>query len=246
MTDFHEVQFPTSISRGSLGGPRRRTDIVTLRSGYEERNSVWAGSRREYDAGLGLRDINDVYDALAFFEARLGRLYGFRWKDWSDYRSGPPNQGLTSNDQIIGIGDGLARVFGLSKTYTSGPSSVVRRITKPILETVIVAVDGVETTDFLLDPETGEIFLPSAPEVGVLVTAGFEFDVPVRFTQDQLDIAVETFNAGAVPQLGVIEVRVTEENGLTSLYNMGMLDYDYLSVSLQEIVAAYTLTMENY
>ena len=71
---FHEVRFPASLSFGSLGGPERRTDIVTLVNGFEERNSPWAHSRRRYDAGLGLRSLEDVEALLAFFEARRGQL----------------------------------------------------------------------------------------------------------------------------------------------------------------------------
>jgi uncharacterized protein (TIGR02217 family) len=62
------------------------SEIVTLVNGFEERNSPWAHSRRRYDAGLGLRSLDDVAALIAFFEARAGQMHGFRWKDWSDYR----------------------------------------------------------------------------------------------------------------------------------------------------------------
>ncbi|PIX38142.1 MAG: TIGR02217 family protein [Armatimonadetes bacterium CG_4_8_14_3_um_filter_58_9] len=209
--DFHEVRFPTSISKGSSGGPRRRTDIVTLRSGYEERNSVWADSRREYDAGLGIRNINDMHDVLAFFEARLGRLYGFRWKDWTDYKSCPPMQVVASNDQTIGTGNGTSKKFQLKKAYTSGPATYTRVITKPVSGTVLVEVNGVliSGANYSLDLITGIITLVTAPLNGHVVKAGFEFDVPVRFANDVMDISVEQFNAGSAPQVNVIEVKTT-------------------------------------
>ena len=211
MADFHEVRFPTSISKGSSGGPRRRTDVVTLRSGYEERNAVWADSRREYDAGLGIRNINDMHDVLAFFEARLGRLYGFRWKDWADYKSCAPMQTVARDDQTIGTGNGARTKFQLMKAYTSGPTTYTRLITKPVSGTVLVEVNGalIPGANYSLDPITGVITFVSAPANGHVVKAGFEFDVPVRFTNDAMDISVEQFNAGSAPQVNVIEVKTT-------------------------------------
>lgn len=210
MADFHEVQFPTSISRGSSGGPRRRTDIVTLRSGYEERNSVWADSRREYDAGLGVRDINDLHEVLEFFEARLGRLYGFRWKDWADYKSCAPNRQVSRDDQTIGTGDGAETQFQLIKAYTSGPTTYTRTIKKPVSGTVLVEVNGslVSGANYSVNTETGIITFNSAPANTHVIKAGYEFDVPVRFTNDHIDVTVDLFSAGQVPQINVIEVKV--------------------------------------
>lgn len=210
MADFHEVQFPTSISRGSSGGPRRRTDIVTLRSGFEERNSVWADSRREYDAGLGIRDINDLHDVLAFFEARLGRLYGFRWKDWADYKSCAPNRVAAEDDQTIGTGDGTETQFQLVKAYTSGPTTYTRAIKKPVSGTILVEVNGSleSPSNYYVNTETGIITFNTAPTSGHVIKAGYEFDVPVRFTNDHIDITVDLFSAGQVPQVNVIEVKV--------------------------------------
>lgn len=211
MADFHEVRFPVSISKGSSGGPRRRTDVVTLRSGYEERNAVWADSRREYDAGLGIRNINDIHDVLAFFEARLGRLYGFRWKDWADYKSCAPNTTIARTDQTIGTGNGTSTKFQLMKAYTSGPTTYTRLITKPVSGTVLVEVNGalISEANYSLDPITGVITFNAAPANGYVVKAGFEFDVPVRFMNDAMDISVEQFNAGSAPQVNVIEVKTT-------------------------------------
>ena len=210
MADFHEVQFPTSISRGSSGGPRRRTDIVTLRSGYEERNSVWADSRREYDAGLGIRDIDDLHDVLAFFEARLGRLYGFRWKDWADYKSCAPNKNPERDDQVIGTGDGTETAFRLLKGYTSGPTTYTRTIKKPVSGTVLVEVNGalIDGADYSINTETGIITFDTAPTNTHVIKAGYEFDVPVRFANDHIDVTVDLFHAGQIPQVNVIEVKV--------------------------------------
>lgn len=208
---FHEIRFPASLSFGSVGGPERRTEIVTLANGYEERNSPWAHSRRRYDAGLGLRSLDDVEALLAFFEARRGQLFGFRWKDWADYRSCGATQVVEPLDQVIGVGDGTRRGFALVKTYRSGSEAYVRPIAKPVLGTVRVAVAGdpkVEGIEFALDASTGVVTFATAPDVGVQVTAGYEFDVPVRFDTDRIQTSVASFRAGDVPSVPVVEVRL--------------------------------------
>lgn len=208
---FHETQFPTDISKGSAGGPERRTDIVTLRSGFEERNSIWRHSRRKYDASLGLRSLDDLHEVLEFFEARSGRLFGFRWKDWADHRSGPPRRTVSAADQLIGVGDGSDTTFQLVKRYTSGGVEYIRDIRKPVSGTVLVAVDGSplsEGSGFTVDYTTGLITFASAPGLGLDITAGYHFDVPVRFDTDFLSISVDAFEAGAIPAIDIIEVRV--------------------------------------
>src|SRR5918995_5536941 len=112
-SDFHEVRFPLDVSLGSRGGPVRRTDVVTLASGREHRNSRWAHARRRYDAGLGVRTLDALHAVIAFFEERRGRLYGFRFRDRADCRSGAPAQAVTPGDQRIGTGDGVTAAFQL-------------------------------------------------------------------------------------------------------------------------------------
>lgn len=208
---FHDIRFPANLSFGSIGGPERRTDIVTLSNGFEERNTPWAHSRRRYDAGLGLRSLDDVETVIAFFEARSGQLHAFRWKDWSDYKSCAPSAAPSDEDQLIGTGDGVQRVFQLQKSYRSGPQTYVRPIRKPVLGTVAVAIEGdakVEGVEFTVDLSTGEVTFVLPPEAGARVTAGFEFDVPVRFDADQIQTSVASFHAGEVPKVPVVEVRL--------------------------------------
>lgn len=205
MADFHEVRFPDSISKGSSGGPRRRTDIVTLRSGYEERNAVWGDSRREYDAGLGLRSIDAVYETLEFWEARLGNLYGFRWKDWLDYTSTTPSKAPAFDDVALG-----SYTFGGQVQLVKSYGSYTRKITKPVYDSVVVGLNGSDVTDnALVDYTTGMLMLLMPIPEGAVLTAGFLFDVPVRFNQDVYSVSLEQFNAGQVPQLDIIEVKVT-------------------------------------
>jgi uncharacterized protein (TIGR02217 family) len=206
---FDDIRFPTAISRGASGGPERRTDIVTMGSGAEERNSRWAGSRRRYNAGFGLKSLNDIHAVIAFFEERRGRLHGFRWKDHADFKSGAPQNGVTALDQLIGTGDGATAAFQLVKHYGSGLRNYARDITKPVSGTVQVAVNGNMTAAYTVDPATGIVtFNPGfVPVAGALVRAGFEFDVPVRFDTDQLRINLMQFEAGDIPDIPIVEIR---------------------------------------
>jgi uncharacterized protein (TIGR02217 family) len=212
MTAFHEVLFPCDIALGSRGGPERRTDIVTLRSGYEERNSIWANSRRRYNAGYGLRDKDDAKFAavVQFFEERRGRLYGFRWRDRFDMSSAPtPGVVVTPLDQQIGTGDGATTAFQLVKTYGATFAPYARTIKKPVAGSVRIAVNGVElTSGWTVDATSGIVAFAAAPASGAIVKAGFQFDVPVRFDVDYLEIDYTTWKAGQIPNIPVIEIRV--------------------------------------
>jgi uncharacterized protein (TIGR02217 family) len=211
MPGFHEVLFPLDVALKGSGGPERRTEIVTLASGREERNQRWANSRRRYDAGYGVRTLDALHAVIAFFEERRGRLYGFRWRDRADWKSGPPSRPTAPADQAIGTGDGASRAFQLVKRYGSGGDPWTRAIVKPVAGSVRVAVAGVEKasgTDFTLDATTGIVtFLPGkAPPAGAAVTAGFSFDVPVRFDTDELIVDLEAFGAGQIPHVPLVEI----------------------------------------
>jgi len=207
--NFHEIRFPTAIAFHSTGGPERKTEIVTLGSGFEERNAVWANSRRRYDAGSGVKTLDDLSSVIAFFEACLGRLYGFRFKDFADFKSCAPGASVSPADQSIATGDGAATAFQLTKTYTSGPASWVRTIAKPVDGTVRVAVAGVEqTTGITIDTTTGLVTFDPAPASGAAITAGYEFDCAVRFDTDQLSINLASFAAGEILSIPIVEVRV--------------------------------------
>lgn len=210
-TSFHDIQFPARLSLGSVGGPERLTEVVTLANGHEERNTPWEHSRRRYDAGVGMRSLDDIADLIAFFEARRGRLHGFRWKDWADYKSGPPSREPSYNDQLIATGDGETKVFALVKTYRSGTQTYARPIVKPVAASVRVGLsddEQFETIDYTVDLERGQIEFVDAPAEGVEVTAGYEFDVPVRFDADAIRTSIASFEAGEIPDVPVVEIRL--------------------------------------
>lgn len=206
---FHEVRFPTKISFGSSGGPERKTDIVELSSGFEERNTPWADSRRRYNVAYGIKTMNQMHELIAFFEARKGRLYGFRYKDWTDYKSCAPDDAVDPDDQIIGTGDGTETAFQCVKTYTSGSETYQRTIKKLVTGTVRVSLNGVEQlSGWSANTNTGVITFTSAPGAGVIVRAGFEFDVPVRFDTDQLSINLAEWRNGQAADIPLVELKL--------------------------------------
>lgn len=211
MAAFHEVSFPMSLALGARGGPERRTEIVTLASGREERNSPWAYSRRRWDVGVGVKSRDDLHALIAFFEARRGRLHGFRFRDPVDHRSGAPSAAPTMLDQTLGTGDGAATAIQLVKRYAHGGEGVDRPINKPVSGSVLVAVNGVaqtESVDFAVNAATGVVTFTAPPAGGAVITAGFEFDTPVRFDTDALEVSLDAFDAGDVPSAPVVELIV--------------------------------------
>jgi uncharacterized protein (TIGR02217 family) len=211
MTAFHDVLFPLDIALKSSGGPQRRTDVVTLGSGREERNARWAHSRRRYDAGYGVKTHQALSQVIEFFEERRGRLHGFRWRDRLDHSSAAPGASVSPLDQVIGTGDGVTASFALTKIYGGVHAPYQRRIEKPVTGSVRVAVAGVEKAGsaFTVDTVTGIVtFLAGhIPASGQAVTAGFTFDVPVRFDTDYLEVDLSAFAAGAIPKIPLIEIK---------------------------------------
>jgi uncharacterized protein (TIGR02217 family) len=208
---FHDVVFLLPISLGATGGPERRIEIADLTSGKEQRNARQAHSKRHYDAGSGLRSVDDLKEVIRFFEARRGKLSAFRFKDPFDSNSRYDSLPVTAGDQEIGLGDGVQARFKLTKTYGTGIDAYARPIMKPVAATLRVSVAGIEKTPithFSFDAVTGEIvFVPGAiPANGQTVAAGYEFHVPVRFDLERLSVSLTAFKAGHVPTIPLIEV----------------------------------------
>ena len=204
MSAFHEVRLPARLAFGSTGGVERRTEVVMLASGFERRASPWANGRRRYLIGAGVRSLDDAATLVSFFEARRGRLYGFRFKDFADFKSCAPSGTVSAADQAIGTGDGVTAAFQLVKAY----GDFARDIGKPVAGTVVAAVDGVATTAFTADTTTGVLTFTAPPGAGAAVTAGFEFDTPVRFDTDRIEVTLEGFDAGRMVAAPLVEVRV--------------------------------------
>jgi uncharacterized protein (TIGR02217 family) len=165
-------------------------------------------SRRRYDAGYGVKSRADMHDVLEFFEERRGRFHAFLWRDALDYTSANDGGGISSNDQPLGTGDGTTTEFALIKRYGGSFDPYDRPITKPQVLSVLVALDGapISASDYDVNGLTGVLTFDTAPPGSSVVTAGFEFDVPVRFDIDHLDIELTSFDAAAAPNIPVVEV----------------------------------------
>jgi uncharacterized protein (TIGR02217 family) len=199
---FADVSFPIAIGREANVEAATSTAIAAGAGGREQRNAEWAEARLTFDAGPGIRSENDLGALLAFFRARRGPAQAFRFRDPFDDSS----HGMTGEpgpeDQLLGTGDGVRTVFALVKDYDGVP----RRVTRPVAGTVRVAVDGTETSGWTLQDE-GAIGFDAPPAPGAIVTAGFRFDVPVRFAEDRLAVNRATFLAGESASVPLIEVR---------------------------------------
>ena len=206
---FHEVLFPLDIALGARGGPERRTEIVTTGSGREQRNARWAHARRRWNAGYGVKSVAALSQVVSFFEERRGRLYGFRWRDRLDHCSGGATP--APDDQWLGTGDGMAASFQLVKRYGADHAPYARPIAKPVAGSVRVAVGGQEKVagvDYDCDVTTGLVVFRAGhePAAAAAVTAGFLFDVPVRFDSDFLEVDLTSFAAGEIQSIPIVEI----------------------------------------
>ena len=203
---FDDVSFPLAMGRAATVTPGFSTAVVTTSSGHEQRNADWATGRMRYDAGPGVRSEADVATLIGFFRARRGAAKAFRFRDPTDYSSNALTGVPTALDQSLGTGDGVRTAFDLLKRYGTGADAEVRPITRPVAATVLVSVAGVAVaTGWTLSG--GRIVFSVAPGIGADVRAGFLFDVPVRFAEDALDVALPTWRAGEVVSVGLVEVR---------------------------------------
>ncbi len=197
---FVETQFPTDISYGSSGGPEYATDIVASQSGHEQRNVNWQQARARFNVAHGVKTKAQLDALIAFFRARKGRAYGFRFKDWTDYQT---------SGQLIGVGNGTQTSFQLVKTYVSGAVTETRTITKPVSGTVQVYKNNVlQSSGISINYATGVVTFVAPPATGVNVTANFEFDVPVRFDTDRLSARLEAYGVHSWLDIPLVEVRV--------------------------------------
>lgn len=197
---FVEVQFPADISYGSSGGPEYATDIVASSSGYEQRNVHWEQARARYNVAHGVKTKAQLDALIAFFRARKGRAIGFRFKDWTDFQA---------TNEVLGTGDGARTQFQLIRQYVSGSGAETRRITKPVSGTVQIYKNAVlQTTGVTVDMATGVVTFAAAPLSGQVVTASFQFDVPVRFDTDKLSATLDAYGVHSWLDIPLVEVRI--------------------------------------
>ncbi len=197
---FEEVRFPTDISYGSSGGPEYSTDIVEIASGFEQRNSNWASARARYNVAHGVKTKTQLDALIAFFRARKGRAHGFRFKDWADFQA---------SAELIGVGNGTATSFQLTKKYSSGSQTETRTILKLVSGTVNIYKNSVlQSSGVSVNHNSGVVTFTTAPASGVNITADFEFDVPVRFDTDRLSSSIDQYGSHSWYDIPLVEIRV--------------------------------------
>lgn len=213
MTDFHDVRLPEEIEQGAVGGPSFYTNITSISSGAEQRTSTWDRQRLTWQVGYGIQTNADYQQLLQFFYARRGRAYSFRFKDFSDY---------TATDAAFGVGTGTLRVFRLVKPYPSGSTTYNRIITHPVTATIVLKDNGVIIDPSKYDVEAFGIIrfhVGQAPLNAHVLTWSGEFDVPVRFDIDQMNLTLYALAAGDIESNGlpIIEVREQINNPPTAV-----------------------------
>lgn len=208
---FHDRLFPPGVSYGSVGGPGFNTSIVETDSGAEERIGRWDNPKHRYDARFGVKTRAQMAELRRFYWARRGAAHSFRFKDWLDFTSNA--DGYTAGvftDQQIGIGDGVTTTFQLTKSYTDGPITRLRNITKPVTGTIVVGKNGVnQSSGWTLDYSTGVLTFSVAPALTHAVTWGGEFNVHARFGKEidsQFAASIEAFDTNSLPSIPIVEV----------------------------------------
>lgn len=204
---FHDTRLPEEIERGAQGGPQFKTTIIELSSGFEKRNIDWERTRGEWDISYSLDSKKNQEAVLAFFFARQGRAHSFRFKDWTDYEIGTLS---TLTPQTIGTGDATKKKFQAVRRYVSGGYTFSRAVTRLVSGTVKVYLDGVlQTSGYTYSLSTGIIEFSSAPALNVVVGLICEFDIPVRFDVDKLDLKAFWSGDFSIPQITILEIRET-------------------------------------
>lgn len=188
---FIETQFPTGISYGATGGAGFQTDVITVNSGFEQRNAAWADARCVYDVSHGVKTQTQLDTLIAFFRVMKGRSNGFRFKDWTDFAV------TTGQGIFVSIN---STHFQMYRRYTTSGTNHDRKITKPVSGTVQVTGG----TGVSVDYTTGIVTVSS----GTPTAWTGEFDVPCRFDTDQMKVSIEHYNAFTWGQIPVVEIRI--------------------------------------
>jgi len=201
-------RFPSNISYGSAGGPSYSTSIVKSKSGRDSVNANWTMPLFTYNIENGIKDWVDLEDVIAFFHVAGGMFGRFRFKDWLDYKTSRGTITPAHNDQSIGVGDGVTTTFQFVKNYVVGSHIRARKISKPVVDTALIGIDGVlQSGGYTVDYTTGTVTFISPPAVGANISWGGEFDVPVRFESDNINASMESWQLGNL-NLGLVEVRL--------------------------------------
>lgn len=179
---FSEERLDLGIDYGTVSTLEFKTSILQTGDGREQRIANWMNPILRFQLGNRLisNQDRDLLDYIQSFHAdRRGSYEGFRFRDWSDY----------SAHNYLGTGDGYQTQYQIYKTYNVAGRFVNRPIVKPVPGTVRIYLNGSETqSGFSIDYERGIVTFNGAPTGQAQITIKFEFDVPVRFEQDKINL----------------------------------------------------------
>lgn len=181
---FSDKLLPIEFSLGAVGGPEFSTNILGMANGAEQRNINWKYGRCRYDLFPALRSSDKLEELLSFFRVHLGRAVGFRMRDWADCK-------ITKG--FVAVADGKTAEFQLVKRYVVSDMERVRLIRKPCKGSVMVFVDDALSNP-VCDYNSGKITFAFAPPKDSIITCSLDFDIPVRFDTDYLEINLDAVN----------------------------------------------------
>lgn len=229
MSEFVDVYLPPDIRAYPwTSSPRWSTTITQVASAAEHRNQNWLNPLHSFKASQAVRCHEELEDLLEHWMVMRGPLFTFPMQDPLDFASARLKKAnlapaLAGTDQFIAFGDGFTRVFTLQKKYTRGGVDYFRPITLPVVETVELMLNAIPVDDsgspggpYTVDVvrDTGELIFSHAPPVASILTAGFLFDVPVRFLgDDSFDRIVSAFQVDGFADLDFVEVRPCSDSG---------------------------------
>lgn len=198
---FREVQFPVSYAQGTSGGPTYSTRVITVSGGDEIRIQNWEDAKLEYQIGY-TANPTDMKAIISFFRAvAIGKTYGWRYKDWSDYEC--------TLDVLVTPASGTT--LKLQKTYSFGGFSIIRRINKPCNNGTFKLYHNtvLQTSGYTVDYTTGIVTVASGATTGVWAWSG-EFDVPMRFDVDQLPYVQENVGKRTISSIPIVELFIED------------------------------------
>lgn len=216
---FLNVYLPDAVpGYPCASAPRFKTTIQVNAGGTERRNQEWEHPLHRFVLPEAIaRNTDVINDLKKHWLITAGPFYSFPWRDPLDKATidHDPNEpdasiAISRTDHVIGTGDGFTDAFQLVKTYSRGGSTYDRTIHLPVLSSVLIADNGslVSSADYAVSRPGGIVTFDTPPLAGHSITAGFLFDVEVRFeSDDQLETLVRTWQTGGFADLTLIEVR---------------------------------------
>lgn len=201
--------------------PKWSTQISQVDSGAEQANQRWAHPLYRFTMPEVIREQVTFEAVRDQWLAMRGPAFTWPWQDPMDFASVALDAPtvvpvLTRFDQIIGTGDGVTRTFQLKKTYVRGSQTYVRDIHLPVLSTVLIGVAGMDPgAVWSVSRPGGEVTFNAAPTPGQSITAGYLYDVEVRFeSDDAFEGIVQSYAVSGYASLTLVEVRPCDEGSM--------------------------------